>query len=290
MRIGVTGSTGLLGSALLKLGDEFDIKSVPIRWKDFFDLDSVSRCKMIESLELDALIHCAANTNVEQCEVKKEKAYRSNVELTDNILKSIHECHVKLVFISSTGNYGNYQTQPYIETDPLKPTTYHHMTKALAEQLVAESGSDFLILRTGWLFGTSRSEQRDFVVNRLNDLRSGQTVSSNVTQIGCPTYVNDVARQIFFLLERNISGIFNCVNQGYASRYEYVSEIYRLSKIDVDVIPVDSSSFSRLANVSDNESAINDALQHIGMNKMPSWRKSLEDYIAFLNLHSHIEK
>ena len=74
-------------------------------------------------------------------------------------------------------------------------------------------------------------------------------------------------------------GLFNCVNKGFASRFDYVNEIINLFKINVDVKKVDKSNFKRKANVSDNEMAINNRLVEIDLNQMPSWKTSLKKNI-----------
>jgi dTDP-4-dehydrorhamnose reductase len=85
------------------------------------------------------------------------------------------------------------------------------------------------------------------------------------------------------------TGIFNCVNTGSASRFEYVREIVRLSGESVAVKPADAAIFNRRAKVSDNEAAVNWRMTQLGFEPMPHWEDSLATYIASLRGITHPE-
>ena len=61
--------------------------------------------------------------------------------------------NIKLIYISSTGVYGNYQTDAYTEFDKVEPTTIHHDSKYQAELIIKQHLKDYVIIRTGWLYG-----------------------------------------------------------------------------------------------------------------------------------------
>ena len=97
--------------------------------------------------------------------------------------------------------------------------------------------------------------------------------------MGNPTFVDDLARWIIMLISNEERGMFNIVNEGAASRYEYVKTIVEYAGLDVAVYPVDAKAFDRVAPVSDNESAINLKLMMAGYFILPSWKDSLNKYI-----------
>ena len=134
-------------------------------------------------------------------------------------------------------------------------------------------------------FGGTKNSRKNFVVNRFIEAKKSEgEIFSNINQKGNPTYTNDLVKNIFTLIDENMVGLFNCVNKGFASRFDYVNEIINLFKINVDVKKVDKSNFKRKANVSDNEMAINNRLVEIDLNQMPSWKTSLKKYIESLKL------
>jgi len=283
-KIGLTGSSGILGKTFYNIltSEGFFVKKIFRESLSFSDLDTFN-----DTLnEFDIIIHAAANTDVEACEVNKEDCFRDNVLLTENISKICRSNNIKLIFISSTGIYGSKQQEPYSEFDEPNPTTVHHYSKYLAEKEV-EKVLNSLILRVGWLFGGDYDQKKNFVARRIDEAKNCQKpIKSNTQQFGCPTYCLDVAKQLLIFIQRDITGIFNCVNEGVASRYEFVQEIYNFLKINVNLEQALTEEFSRLAKVSNNETAFNCKQNMIGMPKMRPWKESLHDYLKYeLCLH-----
>jgi dTDP-4-dehydrorhamnose reductase len=281
MSIVITGVTGLLGSSLLNHAADFGYDAIQLTRDDIANMKSPNDLAIhLTSYNVKVLIHCAANTNVEFCEDNKVQCYKDNVALTEKLALVCKIMQIKFVFISSTGVYGKYQDTPYIDYDDVNPTTIHHKSKVIAESVVSKLVSDYLIIRTGWLFGGSWDMSKNFVANRIKEAYCSEGyIKSDASQVGNPTFVDDLSSNIFNLIEKKYSGMFNCVNTGRASRFDYVTEIIKLSGLNVSVLPVDGTSFNRKAKVSHNESAINLKLDYFGINMMPCWKKSLAQYI-----------
>ena len=282
MKIAITGASGLLGSELLALTKKIGISAVALERSNIklgCGLDNA--VEQIKQVNCDVLIHCAANTNVDFCEIHPETCYKDNVLFTELLANVCRKLEICLVFISSTGVYGSHKTEPYFEYDNVLPTTHHHRSKWLAEKALAQLHQNSLIIRTGWLFGGGYQLPKNFVANRIKEaIASDGTIKSDPMQIGNPTYSGDVAKTIIALLEGGWRGTFNCVNKGRASRFEYVSEVIRLSGINILVEPIAGAAFNRKAKVSHNESAINFKLSQFGLDAMPSWKDSLASYIS----------
>jgi dTDP-4-dehydrorhamnose reductase len=281
MKIAISGVNGLLGSTLCNLANEYHFETVSLNRNDFrAEIPLHVQQQHLDSLECSILIHCAANTNVEACELDKFNCYRNNVLLTETLAIICRLKNIKFVFISSTGIYGNYQEEPYCEYDEIHPTTIHHNSKWRAEQSISQLTNNYLTIRTGWLFGGDWDMPKNFVANRIKEALTVQnTIKSDTSQTGNPTFVDDLAKQIFKLIVLNYTGTFNCVNQGSATRFEYVSKIIEFTRLNVLVEPIDSTAFERKAKVSHNESAINFKLNEYRLNSMPCWKESLTHYI-----------
>lgn len=277
MRILLTGASGLLGRAIQEGCTE---RSWLCRGlgRDFVNLRHPREVdKRLDGF--DTLIHAAANTNVDGCEADPEGCYRDNALLTEILARAAANCGKKFVYISSTGIYGDYQEQPFNEYDWVFPTTHHHRAKYLGE-VAALKSVNALVVRTGWLFGGLPENKKNFVARRIEEaVRSNGIIHSNNEQFGSPTFVNDVARYLLQLIEDGQSGVFNCVNEGFASRMSYVGNIVKLAGIPVEVRPSSANSFKRLAKVSNNEMAINLKLRQCGYDPLPEWSCSLEVYI-----------
>ena len=227
----------------------------------------------------DVIIHAAANTNVELCEVDTYDCYRDSTFLTEKLVNASITYNIKFVYISSTGVYGDeVPNRPYHEYDNTRPTTQHHAAKLLSEKYISNAIANHLIIRTGWLFGGGVNSN-DFVSKIFNCIND-QKIKSNAEQIGVPTYVGDVSDRLLMLIKNDERGVFNVVNEGCASRYSYVNKIVELFGSSVEVRPVDAKDFNRIAPVSNNESAENLKMRMAGYPKMPHWTVALEDYIV----------
>jgi dTDP-4-dehydrorhamnose reductase len=282
-RLLITGANGMLGSALQEeLKDDFEVVAAS---RETLDISSFAGAKkFLSELKPDVILHAAAYTNVEEAERKPEDCYRVNYHGTLNLLNASNGFQHKFIYISSTGCYGNYKTEPYQDYDEMRPTTVYHRSKQEGEELVTQQRENFLVLRTGWLFGGSTEHKKNFVYNRYKEALSKSQMTSDPFQSGNPTNTADVARQIGLLIDEDIRGTFNLVSEGSGTRFEYVKHIIESFGLNCEVVPAEKP-FERLAKVSPNEAAYNGNLSAMGLNRMPHWKESLEKYIHHIQQH-----
>lgn len=280
MKVLLTGGSGILGSAISK-----SLKSNGVDVQ-LYSRTSFSWSKNIENvnffLDFDCIIHAAANTNVEACESDPQSCYLDNTLLTERLANSAEQAGCKFVYISSTGIYGSSkEAEPYTEYDAVMPTTHHHASKWLGEKAVNSHCSNPLILRAGWIFGGAPENPKNFVARRIEEAINAKfkKIQSNSQQRGVPTFANDFAFKLCEMLKRDEIGTFNIVNQGFASRMEYVTRILEIAEIDVEILPTQSDAFERMAKVSANETAVGLKLSQLRYAPLPHWETSLKRYI-----------
>jgi dTDP-4-dehydrorhamnose reductase len=276
-RILITGAHGMLGSALQNaLQNEFEPIAAS---RSELNIESFADTRaFLQKVRPDIVLHCAAYTNVEEAERNPDDCYRANYNGTLHLLNALPDQDTRFVYISSTGCYGSYKDGPYREYDTVLPTTVYHRSKYAGENAVKELASDFLILRTGWLFGGSPEHKKNFVFNRLREASKKDRLVSDPFQAGNPTNTEDVARQLQLMLDLKLKGIFNLVSEGSCTRYDYVKAIVDLSGLACEVVLAEKP-FERLARVSHNEAAVNFNLSQMGICQMPHWKESLQKYI-----------
>jgi dTDP-4-dehydrorhamnose reductase len=281
MKLLLTGAGGLLGSAVISAaaarGDACQPLARPV-------LGSITAAQLAQQLQgCDLLLHAAANTNVEQCETDPDACYRDNFVLTELLAQAAALAGARMLFVSSTGLYGTGSDAPYHEYDAAEPTTHHHRSKLLGEQAVLAANSANLVIRTGWLFGGTPDNPKNFVARRIDEARKAKAedrhIESNAEQRGVPCWNRDVAMRMLDLAAAGVTGVVNCVNSGNASRYEYVRAVAELSGAGVEVRPSGAAGFNRKAKVSPNEMADNWKMRMLGWPDMPDWRASLTTYL-----------
>lgn len=278
MRVLITGANGMLGSELVNYLDGYAISGFSRKELDVTNRDNVR--DVFSQVKPDVVIHTAAHTNVDDAEHNPDEAYKINTLGTQNIVDHCLSTNILLIYISSTGIYGDHEKRRYSEFDRIDPTTIHHKTKYEAERIVKSHLNRFLILRVGWLYGGEEG-RKNFVLNRYREALSSKVISSDNTQMGNPTWVREVVRQVSALIDSKISGVYNCVNTAKnVTRMDYVEKIVNLFDLSVKVLPADAKKFKRKALVSKNESANNYKLDLLGMNVMRNWDIALEEYIS----------
>lgn len=273
----LTGAAGMLGSSIFQAySDKFKIIPITRESLDITDLKAVT--SIVRDLSPDVIIHAAAYTNVEQAESSPDECYRVNYIATMNLLNAAKKTNSKLIYPSSTGCYGDHKTEPYLEYDPVLPTTVYHRSKFEGEKAVIELSENFLILRLGWLYGGDVRHKKNFVYNRFLEAKKEKSIISDPFQFGNPTNVAEVAKQIEQLIAQDVVGTFNLVSEGSCSRYEYVKAIIEEFNLNCEVIKA-NTPFKRKARVSPNEAAINFNLKTMGLDLMNDWHLSLSAYI-----------
>jgi dTDP-4-dehydrorhamnose reductase len=230
-------------------------------------------------LRPNIIINCAGDTDVEGAEENQARAFAANALLPEILAQICRQEEARLVHFSSTGCYGDTKPTPYDDYDDLHPTTVHHRSKAAGERAVRSSGANHLILRLGWLFGGSTTLRKNFVWARISEARGKARMDADPTQFGTPTFVADVVTQTMAILAAGLTGTYNCVATGAASRLEYVRKILEFARLDTQLVP---ATFERKAPVSSNETAINLKLDLLGMNRMPHWEYGLRQYVSTL--------
>lgn len=271
----VTGHKGMLGSSIIK---NLGVKNIVGFEIDITDCDCV-HLKLSKETP-DIVIHCAAFTNVEECEVNKGKAYAINALGTENLVNYCIDTDILFIYISSTGVYGDSKEDAYTEFDSTKPNSVHHKSKLEGEKYIEKHLSKYLILRTGWLFSDNLMQSKNFIQKIYLDAKNKDFLYSDNSQKGNPTYVLDLIKQIKILIKTQQYGIFNCVNDAQnITRYNYVSEIVKKFKLDCNVGIAPEGMFIRKAPVSKNESAINYKLNLLNINIMRTWDLALSDCI-----------
>jgi dTDP-4-dehydrorhamnose reductase len=272
----VVGAKGILGSAFMA-----DLPAGTAVGLGSGDLDAgapEAAMRLVVTQAPSLIINCAADTDVEGAETDDSRARAVNVDLARALAEAARQTGARFVHFSSTGCYGTGKTEPYRESDPLRPTTAHHRSKALGEEAVMRTLPDAIILRLGWVFGGQPGQRKNFVSARLREAEGKAVIGSDPRQIGSPTSATDVVDQLFHLLSlTGERGIFNCVGGGPpASRLNYVAAILACAGLRTQVEP---AIFQRRAAVSANEAAVNQRLQALGAERMRPWRVSLEDFV-----------
>ena len=274
------GAKGMLGRDLMGVllsslpNDEvigWDIEEIDIQKEE----DTVFK---IEKLRPNIMVHIAAYTDVDGCELNEEKAFAVNAEGTKHVALTASRCQAKMVYLSTDYVFDGNNREPYLESDSPHPLNVYGRSKWKGEQYVQELVKDPLIVRTQWLFGRYG---KNFVTSILRQAGEKRVLSIVNDQIGSPTYTVDLAKAISALIQFDASGIFHVANSDLCTWCTFGQAILKLSGMDkVKVIPISSKELGRPA-IRPSYSVLNcqKLKKKTGLTLRP-WSEALKEYLS----------
>src|SRR2546430_816536 len=181
----------MLGSEFVRvaLADHHEVRAVAREHCDITNREEVFR--LVEREKPEAVIHCAAHTDVDDCEKNPDEARLINVDATSNFAEAVRATGGCLVYISSSSVFDGNKTGLYVETDKVAPQTEYGRSKLEGEKRVIFSGCDHLIVRASWLFGGDPKLRKNFVAARKREAEEKQVIESATEKRRSPTRIRD---------------------------------------------------------------------------------------------------
>lgn len=275
MRIFITGAKGQLGRALQA---HFEHDAVfPADLPECDILDRASLTQTVAEFKPDVVLHAAAMTDVEGCARNPDAAYRVNALGTQNVALACQVAESAMLYISTNEVFDGQKTEPYLEFDAPNPINPYARSKLAGETIVRDLLMRFYIVRIAWLYGKGGNHFVRKVIQRADELGHLRYVTD---EIGSPTYAEDVASGIRQLVQTGAFGVYHFVNDGIASRFDFVREILKLTgRSHVSVEPIKLSDFARLSAPPPYTPLRNFCGAAQGIIFRP-WQDALADYLA----------
>lgn len=260
----VTGADGMAGS-YINFGVKTDRGSL-----DVTNLEAVLNAG--RTYKPRAVIHLAAETDMDRCESEPDRAYRVNAVGTYNVAALAKELDAKMVYVSTGGVFDGVKKSPYEENDAPNPQTYYGRSKHLGELIVRGMLDNYIIARTCWLFGGGPEKDKKFISKIISQFDKGEVKAAN-DQFGSPTFAKDFIKALCGLIKGGKTGIFHVVNSGTGSRCEVAKEAAKILGIKADIIPVSSDYFPNKAPVIFNQGLASDTIF------LRPWQEALKEYL-----------
>jgi len=274
MKILVAGAKGQLGKEIAKqFGGKYDLILHDVDTLDIADYNAVDG--VLQSMQPDVVINAAAYTNVEMAEEDIDQAFKINAIGAHNLAITAKKNHAKLFQISTDYVFDGQKTSPYNEFDNPAPLSVYGKSKLWGELLVKQTGGDYFILRTSWLYG----DGHNFVHTILRLAEQKDELSVVADQYGTPTYTKDLVWVIEKLIHTDFYGIYHASNNGICTWYEFAKKIFTLTGKTHNVKPLRTDEYPTKAQRPMYSVMENRMLHLRGFNVMRSWEEALEDYI-----------
>lgn len=243
-RLLITGASGLLGINLAMeamrehevIGvDRGKLKSAPFQ---VFQVDLVHRDMLdsvLDSVQPDWLVNCAAMTNLEVCEQYPQQARSLNVDVPTLLANACAEREIRFVHISTDAVFDGKKTDFYTEDDTPNPPGLYSQTKLDSEHAVFSENPEAIVARVNF-FGWSINGTHSLAEFFFNNLSDGKNVNGFTDVIFCPILVNVTAHLLLQMLEKNLSGLYHVVGAQPMSKYQFGVEIARTFGLREDLI------------------------------------------------------
>ncbi|HSD80317.1 MAG TPA: dTDP-4-dehydrorhamnose reductase [Solirubrobacteraceae bacterium] len=244
MRVLVTGAGGMLGRAVAGAARARGHDVVALARADADVTDAAALRAALARAAPQAVVNCAAWTDVDGAEADEAGATRVNGTGAGNVASAAAGCGARVVHVSTDYVFDGFKREPYLEDDPVGPRSAYGRSKLAGERAVAEAAGDHAIVRTAWLFGAGG---RNFVDTMLGLGAERDEVRVVTDQIGCPTWTGHLAPALLDLAAGTATGVFHVAAAGACSWHELAVEAFRRAGLACDVRPTTTADFPRPA-------------------------------------------
>ena len=250
----------------------------------------------IRDFRPDLVINAAAYTAVDKAEDDAQQAYKINRDGARHVAASARAIAVPLIHISTDYVFDGTKPTPYVETDLSNPVGVYGHSKLAGEDAVAAETTDFVILRTSWIFS---ADGDNFVKTILRLANERDVIDVVDDQWGAPTFAADLAAAIVTIGESLLSakdlpalcGVYHATAAGETTWYRFASAIIELSAAkggpSCSLHPITTSQYPTRARRPANSRLDGSKMARIFGVRLPAWQTALERCLNQLIVAPH---
>jgi dTDP-4-dehydrorhamnose reductase len=243
LKVLVTGAAGMLGSDVMRVGEEAGHEMIGCARADLDIADQTAVEAALAETRPAAVINCAAWTDVDGAEDHEQEALVVNGTGAGNVAAAAARVQAAVIH-PSTDYVFDGSKEEYVESDPVGPLSSYGRSKLEGERQVAAANPQHFIVRSSWLFGVAGRNFVDTMLRLADDMDEVVVVRD---QIGCPTYTGHLAEGLVRLLDSEFHGIHHMAGDGRCSWYEFAIEIFRQAGSSCKVMSSTSDMLDRKA-------------------------------------------
>jgi dTDP-4-dehydrorhamnose reductase len=240
MRLLVTGANGMLGQRVVAEAQArgHEVRGTDLPELDLTDLDAVRR--FVAQVGPDAVVNCAAYTDVDRAEADEDTATTINAVTAANLATAAPY----LVHVSTDYVFAGDATEPYTESSEPSPRTAYGRSKLAGEEAVQRTSNGHAIVRTAWLYGATGKNFVDTILGLAADRDELRVVDD---QVGSPTWTGHLAPALLDIAESGGGGVFHAAGAGRCTWFELASRAVELTGASCRIDPCTTDEFPRPA-------------------------------------------
>jgi dTDP-4-dehydrorhamnose reductase len=278
MKILITGANGMVARATIKhcqsTGDE--VSAFTRQELDISDKEQVT--KIFAREKPDAVINCAAYTNVDGAETNQDLCYAANTVGVENLALASKKYESAFVTISTDYVFDGSKDGFYTQRDTPNPESVYGKSKLEGEIRARRTYAHSIIVRSGWIYGDGGT---NFLSVMHELLAEGKQIKAIYDACGTPTFAEDLARHLRELAELDMPCIFHVTNSGGGASYEeFALKVCEIKGFDKNLLEkVSNDTLKRPASRPKNSRLACLFSQKFGLSPLQSWEKALEEFL-----------
>lgn len=284
MNILVTGSGGMLAKQIIQHFKSEKINITGLKKEELNITNTAQLKEKIEQHKPDIIINCAAYTKVDMAELEKDRAFILNALAPYHLSEICRKNNIFLIHISTDYVFSGDKKEPYHPFDVPNPVNYYGITKLYGEHYIINSGCNYLIVRTSWLYGP---EGNNFLTKILRATEEKEEIEVVNDQFGAPTSTFTLAKYLLKLIEKNAHGLFHITERAGngISWYTFAKKIVEVFDRKLNIKPVSTKdSIKRPAKRPVYSTLDISATEYFLGEKLPLWEVSLGDLRHYMKI------
>jgi dTDP-4-dehydrorhamnose reductase len=278
MKILITGANGMVAQAAIdycrSIGDT--VVALTRQELDISDKNAVFNC--FEKDAPQAVLNCAAYTDVDGAETNVERCYAANAVGVENLALAAKNADAAFVTISTDYVFDGLKTDFYTQRDTPNPQGVYAAAKLDGEIRARNAYARSIVVRSGWIYGDGGT---NFLSVMPDLLASAKPIKAISDAYGTPTYAKDLAKRLRELAELDLPGVYHVTNAGSGASYlEFAEKFCGIKSYDAQLLeavsmndlkrPAPRPASSKLACLISDK---------FGLALLPDWKDALADFL-----------
>lgn len=279
MRILITGANGMVARAAIEHCHSIEDDVIELARDDLDISDREAVFASVADLRPDAVLNCAAYTDVDGAETDKEMCFGANADGVENLANACKSVDAAFVTISTDYVFDGLKEGFYTQRDTPNPQGVYAKSKREGEIRAHFAYARSIIVRSGWIYGVGGT---NFLSVMPELLASGKSINAIGDSYGTPTYANDLAKQLRELAEADLPCTFHVTNSGNGTSYlGFAEKVCEIGGFDPGLIqPASKTDLKRPAPRPENSKLACLLSDRLGFSPLPDWEHALKEFIG----------
>jgi dTDP-4-dehydrorhamnose reductase len=274
----ITGASGQLGKEFVKVLSSKGIDFVALERKDLDVTNFEKVYKTLKEINPSVVINCSAYNQVDLAETEILKAFSTNAIGPYNLTITCREINAKLIHYSTDYVFDGIKKGLYTEEDSPNPLNQYARSKLLGEELVKQVLEDYLILRVSWVYGEGT---QNFLYKLEEWAKKQEVLKVVVDEFSVPTSTKTIVEVTLKAIDAGLTGLYHLTNSGYASRYEWAKEYFKLKGINKLIYPALQADFNLPAKRPKWSVMSNEKISKALGITIRDWKEELKSFCLF---------